>query len=49
MMSMAQSYSRAKQAEIERKVAARTVIDYVPGTRHGDEHQAEKAGGRRAA
>ncbi|MFZ0492213.1 MAG: hypothetical protein WAM81_03325 [Acidimicrobiia bacterium] len=49
MMSMAESYSRAMKAEIERKVAAQVVIDYVPGTHRRDERKVKTAGGRRAA
>ena len=49
MMSMAESYSRAMAAEVERKVAARMVADYVPGTHRRDERKVDTTGGRRAA
>jgi hypothetical protein len=46
---MAESFSRAMKAEIERKVAARVVVDYVPGTHRRDERRTNTAGGSRAA
>ena len=49
MMSMAESYSRAMAAEVERKVEARMVTDYVPGTHRRVEQRADTTGDRRAA
>jgi hypothetical protein len=49
MMSMAEGYSRAMKAEIERKVTARVSIEYVPATQRSDEHRTDTKGGRRAA
>jgi hypothetical protein len=32
MMSMAESYSKAKMAEIERRIESRLLVEYVPGS-----------------
>jgi hypothetical protein len=49
MMTITEGFSRAMKTEIERKVAARPVIDYVPGTPRRNKHKENTVGDRRAA
>jgi len=32
MMSMAESYSKAKMAEVERRIESRLLVEYTPGS-----------------